>query len=293
MCIHGKRKAYCTEGCGGSAMCVHRKHKARCTKGCATLCGSVPAHEEIAIHGAASQATKAFAELTRGQCITKLTAVTLGSLILHLTKKPRGKHSKDTMIATLRGFAEVRDAIATGESANEKAASAAATEAVERAVNGQPAGEGESVRVLNGDRGRKRRSAAATGDDTEDSSGKNTVKAGGGGGSRGRGVRAHRGATQARRGVIQEITIDALVEAAEEATHAVAALEMMSVSLWQHKLPIEDVGGDDNVGRGNGDDGNGGDNDGVEATPPTPAPQNSADRPPFPESTLNPDLDTS
>jgi hypothetical protein len=93
--------------------------------------------------------------------------------------------------------------------------------------------------------------------------------------------------------VIQEITIDALVEAAEEATHAVAALEMMSVSLWQHKLPIEDVGGDDNVGRGNGDDGNGGDNDGVEATPPTPAPQISADRPPFPESTLNPDLDTS
>ena len=38
------------------------------------------------------------------------------------------------MIATLRGFAEVRDAIATGESANGKAASAAAREEVERAV---------------------------------------------------------------------------------------------------------------------------------------------------------------
>jgi len=161
-CVHGKRKAYCTEGCGGSAMCVHRKHKARCTKGCATLCGSVPAHEENAIHGAASQATKAFAELTRGQCITKLTAVTLGSLILHLTKKPRGKHSKHTMIATLRGLVEVRDAIATGESAKEKAAFAAAREAVERAVDRQPAGEEESMRMLYGERGRKRRSAAMT-----------------------------------------------------------------------------------------------------------------------------------
>jgi hypothetical protein len=35
------------------------------------------------------------------------------------------------MIATLRGSAEMTDAIATGESANEKAASAAAQEAVD------------------------------------------------------------------------------------------------------------------------------------------------------------------
>jgi hypothetical protein len=110
-----------------------------------------------------------------------LTAAALGSLILHLTKKPRGKHSKDTMIATLRGVAEVRDAIATGESANDTAASAAAKEAVERAVDGQPAGEEESVRMSGGERGRKRKSAAAAGDDTEDSSGKTSEKAGGGG----------------------------------------------------------------------------------------------------------------
>jgi hypothetical protein len=63
------------------------------------------------------------------------------------------------MIATLFGFAEARDTIATGESANEKAASAAAIEAVKRAVDGQPAGKEESVRVLGGERGRKRRSA--------------------------------------------------------------------------------------------------------------------------------------
>jgi len=126
---------------------------------CALLCGSVPAHEEKTLHGAASQATKAFAELRRGQCIIKLIAAALGSVILLLSKKPRGKHSKDTMIATLFGFAEARDAIATGESANEKAASAAAIEAVERAVDGQPAGKEESVRVPGGERGRKRRSA--------------------------------------------------------------------------------------------------------------------------------------
>jgi hypothetical protein len=96
-----------------------------------------------------------------GQCVTQLTAVVaLGSVILLLSKKPRGKHSNDTMIATLRGFAEVRDAIATGEITNERAASTAAREAVERAVDGQPAGKEESLRVLNGERGRKRRSAA-------------------------------------------------------------------------------------------------------------------------------------
>ena len=152
MCVHGKWKARCTEGCGGSAMCEHGKQKARCTKGCAPLCGSVPAHEVKALHGAALQATKAFAELRRGQCITKLTEATLWALILHLTRKPRGKHSRNTMIATLRGFAEVRDAIATGESANEKAASAAAREAVERAVDGQPAGDEEGVSVLGDER---------------------------------------------------------------------------------------------------------------------------------------------
>ena len=76
---------------------------------CALLCGSVPAHEEKTLHGAASQATKAFAELRRGQCIIKLIAAALGSVILLLSKKPRGKHSKDTMIATLRGFAELRE----------------------------------------------------------------------------------------------------------------------------------------------------------------------------------------
>jgi hypothetical protein len=192
-----------------------------------------------------------------------LTEVALGSLILHLTKKPRGKHSKDTMIATLRGFAEVINAIATGESSNEKAASAAARETVERATDCQPAGEEESERVLGGWGGRKRRSAAAIGDDTEGSSGKNTERAGGGGGSRGRGVRAPRGAAQAGRGIIQEITTDALVEAAGEATGAVAALAMMSVRLWQHELPIDDEGGDDDVGCGDDDDNDDGDNDGV------------------------------
>jgi len=235
MCIHGKRKARCTEGCGGSAYCIHGIRKAYCTEGCAPLCGPLPAHEENALHGAASQATKAFAELRRGQCITKLTELALGALILHLTKKPRGKHSsKDTMIATLRGFAEVRDAIATGESANGKAASAAAREAVERAVDGQPAGDEESVSVLGDERGRKRRLAAAAGDDTEGSSGKNTERAGGGGDSRGPGVRAPRGAAQVGRGVIQEITTDGLVEAAAEAPGTVAAPAMISVSLWQH-----------------------------------------------------------
>jgi len=104
-------------------------------------------------------------------------------------------------------------------------------------------------RVLGGWRGRKRRSAAAAaGDDTEGSSGKITERAGGGGSKRGRGVRGPRGATQAGRGVIQEITTDALVEAAAEATGAVAALAMMSVRLWQHGVPIDDEGGDDNVG---------------------------------------------
>ena len=138
------------------------------------------------------------------------------------------------MIVTLRGFVEVRDAIATGESANEKAASAAAREAVERATDGQPAGEKENERVLGGWRGRKRRSAAAIGDDTEGSSGKNTKRAAGGGGSRGRGVRAPRGANQAGRGVIQEITTDSLFEAEAEATGAVAALAMMGVTLeWK------------------------------------------------------------
>jgi len=274
-------------------MCVHGKEKARCTEGCAPLCGSVPAHEEKALQGAALQATKAFAELRRGQCITKLTELALWALILHLTKKPRGKHSsKDTMIVTLRGFVEVRDAIATGERANEKAASAAATEAVRRAVDGQPAGEEENARVPGGERGRKRRSAAVAGDDTEDSGGKSTERSGGGGGSHGRGVRAPRGAAQAGRGVIQESITDGLVEATAEATGAAAAPAMISVSLWQHELPIEDEGGDDNVGRGDDNDSNGGDNDGVEATPRKPAPQNSADRPPYPKSTLNPDLDT-
>jgi len=147
---------------------------------------------------------------------------------------------------------------------NEKAASAAAREAVERATDCQPAGEEESERVLVGGwGGRKRRSAAATGDDTEGSSGKNTERAGGGGGSRGRGVRAPRGAAQAGRGIIQEITTDALVEAAGEATGAVAALPMMSVRLWQHELPIDDEGGDDDVGCGDDDDNDDGDNDGV------------------------------
>ena len=243
-------------------MCAHGKRNAS-FKGCAPLCGSVPVQEENALHGGASQATKAFAELRRGQCITKLTEVVLGSLILHLTKKPRGKHSKDSMIATLRGFAEVRDAIATGENANEKAASAAAREAVERGTDGQPAGEEENERVLGGWRRRKRRSAAAIGDDTEGSSGQNMERAGGGGGSRGRGVRALRGAAQAGQGVIQEITTDALVEAAEEETGAVAALAMMSVRLLQHELPIENEGGDNDVGRGDDDDSDGGDNDGV------------------------------
>jgi hypothetical protein len=93
-----------------------------------------------------------------------LTAVALGSVILLLSKKPRGKHSKDTMIATLFGFAEARDAIATGESTNERVASAAAREAVKRAVDGQPAGKEESFRVPGGERGRKWRSAAATGE---------------------------------------------------------------------------------------------------------------------------------
>ena len=90
-------------------------------------------------------------------------------------------------------------------------------------------------RVLGGWRGRKRRSAAAAaGDDTEGSSGKITERAGGGGSKRGRGVRGPRGATQAGRGVIQEITTDALVEAAAEATGAVAALAMMGVTLeWK------------------------------------------------------------
>ena len=262
-------------------MCVHGKEKARCTEGCAPLCGSVPAHEEKALQGAALQATKAFAELRRGQCITKLTELALWALILHLTKKPRGKHSsKDTMIVTLRGFVEVRDAIATGERANEKAASAAATEAVRRAVDGQPAGEEENARVPGGERGRKRRSAAVAGDDTEDSGGKSTERSGGGGGSHGRGVRAPRGAAQAGRGVIQESITDGLVEATAEATGAAAAPAMISVSLWQHELPIEDEGGDDNVSRGDDNDSNGGDNDGVEATPRKPAPHNSADRPP-------------
>jgi hypothetical protein len=249
----------------------------------------VPAHEENALHGAASQASKAFAELRRGQCITQLTEVALGALILHLTKKPRGKHSsEDTMIATLRGFVEVRDAIATGESANEKAASAAAREAVRRAVGGQPAAEEENARVLGGERGRKRRSAAVAGDDTEDSGGKNTERSGGGAGSHGRGVRAPRGAAQTGRGAIQESTTDGLVEAAAEATGAAAAPAMISVSLWQHELPIEDEGGDDNnVGRGDDNDSNGGDNDGVEATPRKPAPHNSADRPPYPDSGVN------
>ena len=196
------------------------------------------------------------------------------------------------MIVTLRGFVEVRDAIATGERANEKAASAAAREAVRRAVGGQPAGEEENARVPGGERGRKRRSAAVAGDDTEDSGGKSTERSGGGGGSRGRGVRAPRGAAQAGRGVIQESITDGLVEATAEATGAAAAPAMISVSLWQHELPIEDEGGDDNVGRGDDNDSNGGDNDGVEATPRKPAPQNSADRPPYPKSTLNPDLDT-
>jgi len=176
--------------------------------------------------------------------------------------------------------------------------------------------------LVGGKRGRKRRLAAAAGDDTEGSSGKNTERAGGGGDSRGRGVRAPRGAAQVGRGVIQEITTDGLVEAAAEATGTVAAPAMISVSLWQHtkmrvkpvpkrwgraedntedeevtedeeecELPIEDEGSDDNVGRGDDDDGDGGDNDGVEATPPKPSPH-SADRPPFPESTMNPDLDT-
>jgi hypothetical protein len=91
----------------------------------------VPAQEESALQGAESQATKALAELRRGQCITKFTVVVLRSLILHLTKKAGGNHSKATMIATLRGFAEVRDAIATGESAKEVAASAAVLEATD------------------------------------------------------------------------------------------------------------------------------------------------------------------
>jgi len=177
MCTNGKRKAECKEGYGGSAMCELGKRKAHCIEGCAPLCGSVPGHEENALHGAAWRATKALVKLRRGQYITQLTEVVLGSLILHLTKKPRGKHSRGTMIATLRGLAEVRDAIATGQIVNEKAASAATREAVERAVDGQPAGEEESVRVPSGERGWKRRSAAAAGDDTEGSSSETTERA--------------------------------------------------------------------------------------------------------------------
>jgi hypothetical protein len=43
---------------------------------------------------------------------------------------------------------------------------------------------------------------------------------------------------------------------------------MMSVSLWQHELSIDDEGGDDDVGRGDDDDGDGSNNDGALATTP-------------------------
>jgi len=78
-----------------------------------------------------------------------------------------------------------------------------------------------------------------------------------------RGVRAPRGAARARRGIIQDITTDELVEAAVEATGTVAAPAMISVSLWQHELPIEGEGGGNNVSYDDDNDGNGGDNDGV------------------------------
>jgi len=42
-CIHGKRKEYCREGCGGNAFCIHGKRKEHCKEGCG---GSA-----ICIHG--------------------------------------------------------------------------------------------------------------------------------------------------------------------------------------------------------------------------------------------------
>jgi len=264
MCIHGKRKTTCTEGCGGSAICTHGRRKAECKEGCG---GSA-----VCVHGkrkvCCTEGCGGSAICTHGKRKSDCKEGCGGSAVcVHGTRKARCTKGCAPLCGPVPAHEE-RDAIATGESAKEKAAYAAAREAVERATDGQPAGEEENERVLGGWRGRKRRSAAAIRNDTEDSSGKTMKRALGWGGSRSRGVRAPRGATQTGRGVIQDITSDGLVEAAEEATDAVAALAMMSVSLWQHELSIDDEGGDDDVGRGDDDDGDGSNNDGALATTP-------------------------